>query len=171
MTENPASGPGGDLPSIRRSPGFGSARANDWIWRWRSAQASIRSRDSIPELETRVAALATETHREPQAMLVEPVGKALERDEQREGKLAAQRSAIDEVRFFRRGEADFDDPTAYTVRTWDADQADRYLTLLDDHCQRLADTPMLGRVRSHPSSACCVPNRCLRACSQQFGTR
>ena len=36
--------------------------------------------------------------------------------------------------FPRRAEADFDDITAYTVRTWDADQADRYLTLLDDYC-------------------------------------
>ena len=49
-----------------------------------------------PELETRVAALAAETHREPQAVLVELVGEALEREEQREGKFAALRSAIDE---------------------------------------------------------------------------
>lgn len=49
------------------------------------------------------------------------------------------------VRFSRRAEADLDDITAYTVRTWDADQADLYLTLLDDYCQRLADTPVLGR--------------------------
>ena len=49
------------------------------------------------------------------------------------------------VRFSRRAEADFDDITAYTVRTWDSAQADRYLTLLDDYCQRLADTPVLGR--------------------------
>ena len=34
------------------------------------------------------------------------------------------------VRFSRRAEADFDDITAYTVRTWNAAQADRYLTLL-----------------------------------------
>ena len=33
------------------------------------------------------------------------------------------------VRFSRRAEADFDDITAYTVRTWDSAQADRYLTL------------------------------------------
>jgi predicted transcriptional regulator len=45
-----------------------------------------------PELETRVAALAAETHREPQAVLAELVGEALEREEQ----LAALRSAIDE---------------------------------------------------------------------------
>jgi predicted transcriptional regulator len=45
-----------------------------------------------PELETRVAALAAETHREPQAVLVELVGGALEREEQ----LAALRAAIDE---------------------------------------------------------------------------
>ena len=45
-----------------------------------------------PELETRVAAIAAETHREPQAVLVELVGEALEREE----KLAALRSAIDE---------------------------------------------------------------------------
>ena len=49
-----------------------------------------------PELETRLAALAAETHREPQAVLVELVGEALEREKQREGKLAALRSAIDE---------------------------------------------------------------------------
>lgn len=50
-----------------------------------------------PELETRVAALAAETHREPQAVLVELVGEALEREEQQHGgKLAALRSAIDE---------------------------------------------------------------------------
>ena len=53
------------------------------------------------------------------------------------------------VRFSRRAEADFDDITAYTARTWDADQADRYLTLLDDYCQRLADTPALGRACDH----------------------
>jgi predicted transcriptional regulator len=45
-----------------------------------------------PELETRLAALAAETHREPQAVLVELVGEALER----KVKLAALRSAIDE---------------------------------------------------------------------------
>jgi plasmid stabilization system protein ParE len=44
---------------------------------------------------------------------------------------------VAKVRFSRRAEADFDDITAYTVRTWDAAQADRYLTLLDDYCQRL----------------------------------
>jgi predicted transcriptional regulator len=49
-----------------------------------------------PELETRVAALAAETHREPQAVLVELVGGALEREEQRDGKLATLQSAIDE---------------------------------------------------------------------------
>ena len=49
-----------------------------------------------PELETRLAALAAETHREPQAVLVELVGEALEREEQREGKLATLRLAIDE---------------------------------------------------------------------------
>ena len=49
-----------------------------------------------PEIETRVAALAAETHREPQAVLVELVGGALEREEQREGKFAALRAAIDE---------------------------------------------------------------------------
>jgi predicted transcriptional regulator len=49
-----------------------------------------------PELETRVAAFAAETHREPQAVLVELVGGALEREEQREGRLAALRAAIDE---------------------------------------------------------------------------
>jgi toxin ParE1/3/4 len=52
---------------------------------------------------------------------------------------------VAKVRFSRRAEADLDDITAYTVRTWDADQADRYLTLLDDYYQRLADTPVLGR--------------------------
>jgi plasmid stabilization system protein ParE len=34
-------------------------------------------------------------------------------------------------------------------RTWDAAQADRYLTVLDDYCQRLADTPALGRACDH----------------------
>ena len=53
------------------------------------------------------------------------------------------------VRFSRRAEADLDDITAYTVRTWDAAQADGYLTLLDDYCQRLADTPALGRSCDH----------------------
>ena len=37
------------------------------------------------------------------------------------------------VRFSRRAEADFDDITGYTVRTWDADQAHLYLTLLDNY--------------------------------------
>jgi plasmid stabilization system protein ParE len=39
---------------------------------------------------------------------------------------------VAKVRFSLRAEADFDDITAYTVRTWDAAQADRYLTLLED---------------------------------------
>jgi toxin ParE1/3/4 len=52
---------------------------------------------------------------------------------------------VAKVAFRAAPEADFDDITAYTVRTWDAAQADRYLTLLDDYCQRLADTPVLGR--------------------------
>ncbi len=53
------------------------------------------------------------------------------------------------VRFSRRAEADLDDITAYTARTWDAAQADRYLTLFAHYCQRLADTPALGRSCNH----------------------
>jgi toxin ParE1/3/4 len=56
---------------------------------------------------------------------------------------------VAKVRFSRRAEADFVDIAAYTLLTWDADQADRYLTLLDDYCKRLADTPVLGRACDH----------------------
>ena len=31
------------------------------------------------------------------------------------------------------------------MQTWNAEQADRYLALLEVYCQRLADTPVLGR--------------------------
>jgi toxin ParE1/3/4 len=56
---------------------------------------------------------------------------------------------VAKVRFSRRAEADFDDIAAYTVRTWDAAQADRYLAVLENYCQRIADTSALGRACDH----------------------
>jgi plasmid stabilization system protein ParE len=64
---------------------------------------------------------------------------------------------VAKVRFSRRAEADFHDITAYTASTCDAAQADRNLTLLDHYCQRLADTPALGRSCDH------IPPGWLRA--------
>lgn len=48
-------------------------------------------------------------------------------------------------RFSRRAEADLVDIGAYTVRTWDEAQAERYLGQLEACCQRLADSPEFGR--------------------------
>jgi len=48
-------------------------------------------------------------------------------------------------RFSHRAEADLFDIGAYTVRTWDETQAERYLGQLEACCQRLADNPELGR--------------------------
>jgi plasmid stabilization system protein ParE len=53
---------------------------------------------------------------------------------------------VAKVRFSRRAEADFDDITSYTVRTWNAAQADWYLTLLDDYCQLWGRTYSVGEL-------------------------
>ncbi|MES1208234.1 MAG: type II toxin-antitoxin system RelE/ParE family toxin [Pseudomonadota bacterium] len=69
------------------------------------------------------------------------------------------------VQFSRRAEVDFDNIADYTVRTWDAEQADRYLALLETYCQRIADTPAFWPgLRPYPSwsaargasEPCCV---------------
>jgi toxin ParE1/3/4 len=48
-------------------------------------------------------------------------------------------------RFSRRAEADLLDIGAYTLRTWGEKQAVRYLNEIEACCQRLADSPTLGR--------------------------
>jgi toxin ParE1/3/4 len=45
--------------------------------------------------------------------------------------------------------SDLDDITAYSIQTWDERQANRYLAMLHGHCQRVADTPALGRRCEH----------------------
>jgi len=49
-------------------------------------------------------------------------------------------------RFSRRAEADLLSIGDYTLRTWGARQAARYLTELEEACRRLAGHPTLGRV-------------------------
>jgi toxin ParE1/3/4 len=43
-----------------------------------------------------------------------------------------------------RAEADLDDIIAFTVRTWNDAQAERYVAAIEACCQRLADSPMIG---------------------------
>ena len=49
------------------------------------------------------------------------------------------------IRFSVRARADLRDIAAYTVQTWDAAQADRYLARLEGFCERLAAMPVHGR--------------------------
>ncbi len=49
------------------------------------------------------------------------------------------------VRFSRLAEADLLSIGKYTLRTWGAAQADRYLSEIEACCQRLAESPSLGR--------------------------
>jgi len=48
-------------------------------------------------------------------------------------------------RFSRRAEADLLSIATYTLKTWDGDQAARYIDDLEACCQRLAENPALGR--------------------------
>ena len=48
-------------------------------------------------------------------------------------------------RFTRRAEADLQEIAGYTHRTWGEVQCGRYLDALEECCQRLADSPELGR--------------------------
>jgi predicted transcriptional regulator len=57
-----------------------------------------------PDLETRIAAIAASTHREPEAVLADLVEAALNRQED-QAKVAALRSALDEGE--RSGRADY----------------------------------------------------------------
>lgn len=50
------------------------------------------------------------------------------------------------VRFTPSAEEDFFQIGAYTLRTWGEEQADRYLSALEDCCRRLAANPLLGRL-------------------------
>lgn len=50
------------------------------------------------------------------------------------------------LRFSRRAEADLLSIGDYTLRTWGAPQAARYIGELEDCCQMLADNPALGRL-------------------------
>jgi predicted transcriptional regulator len=68
-----------------------------------------------PDLETRIAALAASTHREPEAVLADLVEAALDRHED-QAKVGALRSALEEGE--RSGRADY--------------SLDRLLTELDD---------------------------------------
>ena len=49
----------------------------------------------------------------------------------------------------------------YTVRTWDADQADRYLGMLWATFERIAETPTRWRLRPelHPECRICLAGR------------
>ena len=49
------------------------------------------------------------------------------------------------LRFSRRAEADLLSIGVYTLRTWDEDQAIRYMDDLETCCRMLADNPALGR--------------------------
>ncbi len=49
------------------------------------------------------------------------------------------------VRFSRRAEADLLSVGEYTLRTWGAAQADRYLSEIEACCRGLAESPLLGR--------------------------
>jgi toxin ParE1/3/4 len=48
-------------------------------------------------------------------------------------------------RLSRRAEADLLSIAEYTLRTWDEEQAARYIDELEACCWRLADNPALGR--------------------------
>ena len=52
-------------------------------------------------------------------------------------------------RFSNRALADLDSIAAYTIETWDAAQASRYIAQLQTACQRLTDIPALGRRCEH----------------------
>ncbi len=52
-------------------------------------------------------------------------------------------------RLSRAAEVDLLDIGAYTLRTWGIDQTIRYLDDLEACCQRLADSPALGRACDH----------------------
>jgi len=56
---------------------------------------------------------------------------------------------------------DLESIDAYTVRTWSADQADRYLAMLWATFERIAATPNRWRLRPelHPDCRICVAGR------------
>jgi toxin ParE1/3/4 len=49
------------------------------------------------------------------------------------------------LRYSRLAESDLDGIAAYTIREWGEAQAGRYLSELEDCCERLADGPGMGR--------------------------
>jgi toxin ParE1/3/4 len=52
---------------------------------------------------------------------------------------------MSEVRYSLRAEYDLNEIAEYTKRTWSEAQADRYLGEIQSCCERLADSPALGR--------------------------
>jgi toxin ParE1/3/4 len=49
------------------------------------------------------------------------------------------------LRYSRLAESDLDEIAAYTIREWGEAQADRYLSELEDCCERVAGNAGLGR--------------------------
>ena len=56
------------------------------------------------------------------------------------------------VRYSRRAEQDLLDIGRYTLETWGVEQADRYLAAVEDFCQRIAESPLIGKscAQIHP---------------------
>jgi toxin ParE1/3/4 len=54
-----------------------------------------------------------------------------------------------EYRFAARALSDLRDIAAHTIREWGTDQCNIYVGALETCCQRLADTPALGRGCDH----------------------
>jgi toxin ParE1/3/4 len=52
---------------------------------------------------------------------------------------------VSTLRFSQLAESDLLSIARYTLGEWGAAQTARYLTRLEQHCERLAENPMLGR--------------------------
>jgi toxin ParE1/3/4 len=58
---------------------------------------------------------------------------------------------VAEYRYSLQAEADVDEITAFTIRTWDGAQAAEYISGLETLCQALSDGRGVGRACNHVS--------------------